>query len=58
MIRRCPSTTTHLPKTEKDVVPAALSEFERDPSELNLEKFLNGELTTQEYLATVPEVEI
>lgn len=52
------SILSKLPKTEKDVVPAALSEFERDPSELNLEKFLNGELTTQEYLATVPEVEI
>ncbi|MBD2307780.1 PD-(D/E)XK nuclease family protein [Chroococcidiopsis sp. FACHB-1243] len=47
-----------LPETEKNVSPAALSEFDRDPSELNLKKFLNGELTTQEYLATVPEVEI
>ncbi|AFY91237.1 PD-(D/E)XK nuclease family protein [Chroococcidiopsis thermalis] len=48
-----------LPKTEKNVSPAALSEFDDDAAcKLNLKKFLNGELTTQEYLATVPEVEI
>ncbi|URD53484.1 PD-(D/E)XK nuclease family protein [Chroococcidiopsis sp. CCNUC1] len=52
------SILSKLPETEKNVSPTALSEFERDASELKIEKFLNGELTTQEYLATVPEVEI
>jgi len=47
-----------LPETEKNVCPTAVSEFDENASELNLKKFLNGELTTQEYLATVPEVEI
>lgn len=47
-----------LPKSEKDVASTTLSEFDENASELNLKKFLNGELTTQEYLATVPEVEI
>lgn len=52
------SILSKLPKSEKDVASTTLSEFDDDASELNLKKFLNGELTTQEYLATVPEVEI
>lgn len=52
------SILSKLPETEKNVPPAALSEFDIDASDLNLKKFLNNELTTQEYLATVPEVEI
>jgi hypothetical protein len=48
-----------LPETKGDVTLDALSEFDDDAAcELKIEKFLNGELTTQEYLATVPEVEI
>ncbi|PSM47381.1 hypothetical protein C7Y66_20065 [Chroococcidiopsis sp. CCALA 051] len=57
--QRLEGILSQLPETEKNMVPAALSEFDDDAaSELKIEKFLNGELTTQEYLATVPEVEI
>ncbi|MBO3458450.1 hypothetical protein G7B40_025175 [Aetokthonos hydrillicola Thurmond2011] len=57
-IKRLAMTLSKLPNTSNTNEPILSLENDMNEHKLNLQKFFKGEMTTTEYLATVPEVEI